>query len=366
MTELQNDFNPDWISPPGDTIQDLMEERDWSQSELARRLGFSAKHLNQLIKGKVSLTRDTALRLECVLGSTANFWMNRELRYQQRLARQDALTRYKGWTSWLDKLPLDDLKKANVIPNERISATKKPQLVETLLGFFKIASPDEWENYYGGMQGSFRRTRTDQSDLGAITTWLRLGEIEAEKLETPKYNKRKFESALKTIRELTVLPQAEFQPVLKDLCAEAGVKWVYVPKIRKAHVSGVARWLNGHSPLIQMSLYGKQNDKFWFTFFHEAAHILLHADKDAIFLDDKLEIDTSDQEMEANEWAGDKLIPKKFHFELLELREEDQIIDFARNANVHPGVVVGRLQYERIIGHANPLNHLKENLEIAV
>ena len=365
MTELQNDFNPDWISPPGDTILDLMKEQDWSQVKLAQRLGFSTKHLNQLVKGKVPLTQDTALRLERVLGSTANFWMKRELRYQQQLTRRDTLGQCKGWTSWLDQLPLDDLKKAKVIPNERIVAEKKPQLVETLLCFFKIASPDEWDNYYGGMQGSFRRAREEQSDLGAITTWLRLGEIEAENLETPKYNKRKFESALKNIREMTVFPQAEFQPILQDLCAQAGVKWVYVPKIRKAHVSGVARWLNGHSPLIQMSFYGKQNDKFWFTFFHEAAHILLHADKDAIFLDDKLESGISVQELEANEWASERLIPKEFHFELLALREEAEIVDFAQRVNIHPGVVVGRLQFERIIGHASPLNHLKDSLEIA-
>ena len=50
MIEQEQTFSPDWVSPPGDSIVDLMEERDWSQIDLARRLGFSAKHLNQLIK----------------------------------------------------------------------------------------------------------------------------------------------------------------------------------------------------------------------------------------------------------------------------------------------------------------------------
>lgn len=364
MTDSQHNFSPDWVSPPGDTILDLMEERDWSQADLSRRLGFSPKHLNQLVNGKVTLTHDTATRLERVLGSTANFWMNRELRFRNQLARKETLERCEGWTSWLDQLPLSDLKQANVIPNERIVPAKKPQLVESLLSFFGIASPDEWDSYYGGMQGSFFRTQEEQSDLGAITAWLRLGEIKAENVDTPKYNKRKFESALKEIRELTVLPQAEFQPILQRLCTDAGVKLVFVPKIRKAHVSGVARWLNGHSPLIQMSLYGKLNDKFWFTFFHEAAHILLHADKSAIFLDDTLDSDVSEQEREANEWAGKILIPQELHFDLINLREEAQIRDFSHKANIHPGVVVGRLQHERIIGHASPLNRLKDSLEI--
>ena len=88
MTEQEQTFSPDWVSPPGDTIVDLMEERDWSQIDLARRLGFGAKHLNQLIKGNVPLTDDTALRLGRVLGINANFWLNREAIYRVHSKRK--------------------------------------------------------------------------------------------------------------------------------------------------------------------------------------------------------------------------------------------------------------------------------------
>ena len=87
MNDQKQNFQPDWVSPPGDTISDLMEERDWNQVELAQRLGFTTKHLNQLIKGEASLSEDVALRLERVLGSTARFWLNRETIYRERLAR---------------------------------------------------------------------------------------------------------------------------------------------------------------------------------------------------------------------------------------------------------------------------------------
>ena len=87
MTDQEQTFSPDWVSPPGDTIVDLMEERDWSKTQLAHRLGLSVRRLNQLIKGNISMTHETALRLERVLGSTANFWLNREARYRERLAQ---------------------------------------------------------------------------------------------------------------------------------------------------------------------------------------------------------------------------------------------------------------------------------------
>ena len=141
MINQEHKFKPDWVSPPGDTIVDLMEERDWSQAEVAQRMGFSPKHLNQLVKGKVSLTDDAALRLERVLGSTATFWLSREAKYREQLARLDATSRYESWVGWLDQLPLADLKKTGVIPDQRITKTVKPALVELLLSFFGVASP---------------------------------------------------------------------------------------------------------------------------------------------------------------------------------------------------------------------------------
>lgn len=365
MSSQVEKFAPDWVSTPGDTILDLMEERDWNQVELANRLGFSTKHLNQLIKGKVTLTYDTAQKLERVLGSTVSFWMNRESKYRQHVARLEAEQNYKSWIDWLDDVPVNELKKIGAIDNIRSTASNKPKLVEQLLSFFGVASPDEWRSYYGSMSASFRKTKEEQADNGAISAWLRLGEIDAEKTSAPKYSRAKFESAVKKIRELTVQPPAEFYPTLFELCLEAGVKLLLVKPIVKSHVSGVARWLNGHSPIIQLSLYGKTNDKFWFTFFHEAAHILLHSDeKSDIFLDNTDFKSQDQQEQEANAWAGNILIPEEYRFELVSLRSRDEIIEFSRRINIHPGIVVGRLQHEGLINYKSALSRLKDSFEI--
>ena len=83
MTDLDAPFAPDWVSPPGDTIADVLEERGWTQAELARRLGYTEKHVSQLINGKAAITEDTASRLERVLGSTAGFWLRKEATYRE-------------------------------------------------------------------------------------------------------------------------------------------------------------------------------------------------------------------------------------------------------------------------------------------
>lgn len=350
MTDTTIPFRPDWTSPPGDTISDLLEERGWSQAELADRLGYTKKHVSLLINGKAPVTEDTALRLERVFGGQAAFWLAREAQFCAQRARLEAGRRFADWIGWLNKLPVHELMQAGAIPVRRLDAKNKPVLVEELLRFFGVASPNEWERHYVGMETSFRRTREEQSDVGAISAWLRLGEIEAEKLEGIRFEQARFEKALTEIRTMTTLPPEEFEPRLRELCRESGVALVFVPAIPRSHVSGVARWLGPHRALIQLSLYGKTNDRLWFTFFHEAAHILLHGKKD-VFLDDtgNNKLIGSQVEHEANEWAGSFLIPADHAGKLPDLKTKDAVRDFAYRIGIHPGIVVGRLQHDKRI-----------------
>lgn len=354
MTELSAPFAPDWVLAPGESILDLTEERGWTQAELAQRLGYSEKHISQLINGKVPITVDAAQRLERVLGGSMDFWLKLEANYQQHKARLEAAERHASWVSWLDELPVKELMENSAILKLRNVAKNKPRIVESCLRFFGVASPDEWRNYYCEMQVSFRRSREEQSDVGAISAWLRLGEQEAEKRNAPKFDKARFEKALKNIRSFTCETPEVFEPKLRQELLEAGVLLILVPAIPRSHVSGVARWLSPTRPVIQMSLYGKTNDKFWFTLFHEAAHILLHSnnaeDKKSVFLDDPNSARSSDpKEHEANLWASRCLIPESHEAILPSLRSRVAVLSFAASINVHPGVVVGRLQHEKII-----------------
>jgi HTH-type transcriptional regulator / antitoxin HigA len=350
MIKTTRPFTPDWVSPPGDNIADILEERDWTQAQLAERLGYSIKHISLLINGKAPLNEETALKLERVLGSTVAFWLRYEAQYRAALARKEEENRLKGWTSWLDQLPVKELMNQGVIPKCHLIAKNKPGLVKKLLQFFGVASPEDWQNYYAGMEVAFRRTRKEQSDVGAISAWLRLGEIEAEKLDCPKYSKPKFEKAVREIRALTMLPPEEFESQMQQLCREAGVVLVLVPSIKRSHVSGVARWLNPHKALIQISLYGKTNDRFWFNFFHEAAHILLH-NKENIFLDewDSGETLESEPEREADQWVREFLIPPEYEGELAQLKSKTDVVDLAERIGIHPAIVVGRLQHDNLI-----------------
>ena len=358
-------FTPNWASPPGDTILDLLDEREWTQQQLADRLGYTPKHVNQLIKAKVPLTNDAAVRLQNVLGASVGFWLTREAQFREQIALAEATEKQMDMVPWLERFPLKDMMGAGVLNKRRIDAKSKPILVGELLGFFGVASPDQWQSEYGCMELAFQRSREDQADIAAISAWLRMGERKAEKMEGPVYNEARFKAALTEIKTLTCLAQQEFEQRMHQMLKEAGVAFVVVPALPRTHVSGVARWLNPHRPLIQLSLYGKQNDRFWFSFFHEAAHILIHSkQKKSVFLDDsaKSEVQTR-EEQEANEWARDFLIPIQEAKQLASLPKTKIAVQrFANSVGIHPGIVVGRMQHEQLLDQGW-LNELKDTIQ---
>ena len=358
MVDGINTFNPDWISPPGDTISDLLEEKELSQLDLAKRSGLSEKHVSRLINGKASISVDTALCLERVIGGSVNFWLSREAQYRARLVEDSIYEDFKNWVPWLDQFPVKDLMSLGIIEKRRLIPSNKPKIVGEVLKFLGVASPDMWQSRQKSLLSvAFRRSLPDKARDGAIASWLRIGEREAETFDGGVYKKSVFIKKLEFIRELTVQRSNDFSPLMKSACAEAGVVLAFVPALKGAHVSGAARWINKHRPLIQLSLYGKLNDRFWFSFFHEAAHIILH-DKEMVFLDDAIKNDEN-IEAEANTWASDFLIPKKYKSELSDLYTRESIKLFAEKIGIHPGIVVGRLQHEGVVPYRSGLNSLK-------
>lgn len=366
MTETILRYRPTEVSAPGETLRDLMEERALSQAELSRRLGRPSQAVNEIVAGKKEITEDTALELERVLQVPAHFWLAREARFREYLARQRAAVGNKAHLPWVEQFPLKALQAAGVLPAGRLTASLKEAMVEPLLRFFGVASPEGWEAQYDQLQAQFRRAKpAKQTDVAAITAWLRLGELQVAQLQTAEYGADAMQAALPAMRALSRAPAQTIADKLVRQCADVGVALVFVPALPGTHVTGVARWLGG-KPLIQLSLLGKWNDGFWFSFFHEVAHVLKHPTR-AIFLDDAASGDAveSAEEKEADRFATDVLIPRPHQASLDALPLDIASIEaFAQRLNLHPGIVVGQLQHRKRIGYGHALTRLKARYDI--
>ena len=354
--DIKSQFIPDYAVPPGETLLETLEFIGMAQAELAERTGRPKKTINEIIKGKAAITPETALQLERVLGVPASFWNNLERNYQETLARINEQKSLQRQIDWLKKMPLNALIKGGWVKKH----SDKVQQLQEVLNFFGIASPEQWEKRWMGAQVSYRKSAVFQSDPYAVASWLRMGELIAQKTKCKPYDATKFKKALHEIRKLTTQPPEVFQPEVIRLCAESGVAVAFVPEIPKIRTSGATWWLNPGKAVIQLSLRYKRDDQLWFGFFHEASHILLHGKKEVFIEDDS----QNSKEDEANSFAADILIPPKEYRQFIQSGrcKKTAIQKFASELGIAPGIVVGRLQHDDKLYYSN-CNDLKKRFE---
>lgn len=354
ISQSGNEYKPDYATSPGEILEETLDALGIKKKDFAESCGLSAKHVSQIIGGKAPVTPDTAIRFERVLGIADDVWNNLETNYRAFHARRRAGRELQQQVEWVKKFPVKQLIKRGLIekPKDEVHA------VELVLRFFGVASIEVWEERYSSVGAAFRHSPVFKSELESLVTWLRIGELLAQRSETSPYDREAFLKALLTIRSFTNLNPKEFEPKIKALCAKAGVALVFVPELPKTHLSGAGRWLTPEKAVIQLSLRHKTNDHFWFSFFHEGGHIFTHSKK-GVYINE-YDGAGSEEETAADAFAARILIPQKEFKGFVAGRSFSRrsIKIFAEKVGVAPGIVVGRLQHEKLIPF-NWLNDLK-------
>lgn len=347
----------DYNVSPGEILEDYLESREISKQDFAIRCDRSPKFISEIIAGKATLNEETAIQFGRVLNTNPIMWIELESAYRLKLAQQKDAEKLSADKAWMSGFPVRDMQRYGVI-DRSLSLSDLPKAV---LSFFKVASPSALQNVFLKQTETlaFRRSKSLDSHPHAVMTWLQWGETLARDFEVPDYNVSKFKSSLKEIRALTIDESPEFAERLIALCQQAGVRLVFTPELKGTCLSGATRWL-GDNPLIQLSLRHKSDDHLWFTFFHEAGHVLLHGKK-AVFLDEGKANFQDEKENEADEFAQDFLIPRQIWEEFVAVKPftEARMIALANQCKVAPGIVLGRLQHERLFPHPTKLNALK-------
>lgn len=347
-------YRPDHAIAPGETLRRQLDAIDLSQADLAARTGLSTKHVNQIIQGIAPITLESALAFERVTGLPATVWNRLEADYREALLRESQRDLSKQDMKWIEMFPVKELQRAGHLPRK----TDPASIYEALLAFFGVADRPAWERVWLSPVASFKRTKAFRSEPGAVAAWLRLGQIKARDIDTAPYSAAGFKRALEKTRLLTRAD--DFDTELVRLAAEAGVAVVFVAEIGECRLSGAAWWVSPRRAVIGLSDRYKREDSFWFSFFHEAAHILLHSKKET-FIDDGSAHD--ELEDEANRFAANILIPPAAARELPLLHSDADVSRFAKDVGVSPGIVVGRLHNDEHWGWGRG-NHLRRSLRI--
>ena len=159
------------ISPPGDTLAEIIELKGISQVDLALRMGRPLKTINEIIKGKAAITPETAIQLERVLGTDADFWLEREKKYRLELAEIEEAERILRDWAWIDNFPIAMMKKLNWISYDNNILSK----ADSLFSFFEISSRNSFYKYYfeRAYETAYRASNNSNTNPYAVSAWLK-------------------------------------------------------------------------------------------------------------------------------------------------------------------------------------------------
>ena len=335
--------------PPGETIKEQLSFRGMSQKEFAIRMCLTEKHVTNLLKGRVQLTSNVAMRLESVLGVPAIFWENLESLYREALIKVEEENQIEVDAEIAKNLPYSDMVKYDWIPSSKNPYEK----VDNLRKFFEVSRLQLIDD--PAINHIACRRFASGNDY-ALLAWAQKAKLEARNCETKEINISGLKKAIPDIRSMSTLSPEVFCPKLIKLFSDNGIALIFLPHIKSSALHG-ASFYDGKKIVIGLTIRRKYADIFWFSLFHEIAHIIYgHIGQSN---------GTSDNdEKEADSFARETLIPSE------ELRflvnnstlNIDTLNKFAERIGVDVGILVGRLQHDGIIKYSQ-FNDLKTKYE---
>jgi len=344
--------------PTGKIIKNYLDEYGITQKNLAKRINMSEKHISKFLNGNTRLTEEMALKLEKVFPPIpASYWLNYEAKYREALARkQDPLLN-------LSQKQLKDIAKRfhfkEVFKNLDWSLLKQ---ANEMLKILQISDFANFEKVYANLPVSFME---DGGDLASIVVWLKLCEddIEIQNNEIiNRYSVAKLKRNLHELKDISNNPNSSLAfKNARSWLNDKGINLVIEKAIPNCKVRGAISCYR-NNPSIFLSLRFKTQDNAWFALMHEIGHLLLHFDgKTPYIFYGEDETQNERNEEEANKFARDFFIdPKSYNLFIKNNNfTQGNIVRFAVQEKVQPGLLVGFLQHDKIV----PFSHFR-NLKI--
>lgn len=343
---MTNTYHSDLAIHVGEFLEETLEHIGMSQQELSNRLGRPIQTINEIIKGKKSITSQTALELEDVLGIPSHIWIGLETEYQIVLAKQKEKEQMEKESSLVKNFPYSDLAKQGFVKPKKKAIEK----VEELKRFFKIAKLNQLPKVKV-YQPAFRIANKDNISNEAIASWIQAVRLKANDIQAEKFDHKKLKENLPKIKSLMNADIKEALKNIQKILNDCGIVLVMLPHFQKTKIYGATFWLNNDKAVIAMTLRGSFSDVFWFSFFHEIGHIVLHNKREMFLEDEYLNEILKKQEDEADNFAKELLIPSKDYKNFIDKEDfsKDSVIEFAKKLNIKISIIIGRLMHDKIV-----------------
>lgn len=350
------------IYAPSKYIKDFLEEKGWTQADLALVLGWLPIDVSNLILRKKKLTPEVAKRLATVFEKTnPEFWTAIEAKFV--LSQSDEIDeKFIRRSELFKRFPVIEMMKRGWINK----TNDIEELTSEVLNFFKINSLSETPTLPHAARKSSHYASTTIEQFA----WMFRAYTLAPAVMVKTFSTAALDKALEQIKLLS--QDADEIRHIPKILAEAGIRLIIIEPVPGSKIDGVALWLDRNSPVIVLSLRFDRIDSFWHTLLHELAHVRNRDGLDFPIIDEDMFGDVAEDrpeiERHADHFASHFFIPegKLEHFiaRVHPLYSDVKIQGFAARWQVHAGIVVGQLHHKhRLTGKGIPFSHQRKFLE---
>ncbi|MCO5218857.1 MAG: helix-turn-helix domain-containing protein [Thermomicrobiales bacterium] len=346
---------PAEVFPPGEFIKDTLEDRGWTQEDLAEILGRHASAVAELISGKRELNVEWARGLAEAFDTSPQVWLNLESAY--RLAQGGSGTNggIRKRARVYEKAPVREMQRRGWI-----AGSKDPDVLERELStFYGVDSLDVEPTHlaFAARKSSQYVMETTPSERA----WIQQVVRKAGEVTVSAYSS---EALARAIPQLAAAAETEegVEQVGRILAA-AGIPFVVVKHLSGTRIDGGCVMVDD-KPIIGLSLRYGRIDNFWFTLLHELGHArqgVSSLDRDLMQQPDNGDSQMG-SEVYANDFAANTLLPdSSLSADLgdsIDAIDDTVIMHLSAKHRLHPGIIVGRLQHNGLYGYNQGRKHL--------
>lgn len=327
---------------PGSYVEEILEDLNITQKEFAQRLNMTEKSLSKLINGEDNLSKESSYKLSKLTGISINTWMNLQNEYDKKILEIND-QRLEDEKKVCHQIDFKYFKDHGFVKNERFSLEERIRKLRSILNVADLTYLSKLN-----MEASYRNTRefNEKSIINSNVMLEIASNIARNKCNT-KLNKENLRNFLPEIRKMTNQDPIQFFPKLKDGLFECGIVLVALPNLKNATINGATKRFKNGSIMLLISDRNKSSDIFWFSIMHEISHIL-----DSDFYSDYTdEYSYIEKELKADEFARDFFIGINDYENFINSKvfSRNEIVKFSNNMGIHPSILLGRLQKDKIV-----------------
>lgn len=349
---------------PGYYLADIIEEMGITQQEFAHRLGTTGKNLSDLLRGKIRLSDEIALKLSLMLGTSTDLWLNLQKTYTEKTLEIERNTRIDQETRLLQQLDYGFFYSLNLVPE----AKKNDEKVEELLKYLNVSSFNVLKETDFLINFRTSVSQVEEKNIINSNAWVLTALNMGRNIKTDPLDLKRLKGFLPEIRSMTRQHPEENEERLVNLFSSCGVAFVLVPHLKNSGINGAVKWISKQKVILAINDRRKYADSFWFSLFHEIGHVFQQKATMLIVNRDINEMDETNKKLErmADDFAQNALIPKEEYERFLKGEDysEYAILSFSDKISIHPGIVVGRMQRDGYLDYNSGLNRLKEKYTI--